>query len=114
MENKQKFKPGRVVLRELLLGSIFVNKDVNKWMPVVVLLVFLGLIMITNRFRGEKIVRKMAEVQEHVKEMRSESATIDMRLVNFCKYSAVVDRVSEEGLGLKQAKYPPYKIVLND
>lgn len=114
MENSKKVKPQGAILREFLLGSIFLSKDVSTWMPVVALLVFLGLVMITNRFRGEKIVREMVIVQEEVKELRSESATIDTRLVNMCKYSEVIKRVNQEGLGLKQAKTPPYKIIIND
>jgi len=114
METKGKVTSKSNVLRELLLGSFFVSKEVNTWMPIVVLLVVLGLITISVRFRGEKVLRNLTAVQEEVKELRSESATIDARLVNMCKYSEVLKRVNKEGLGLKPAKNPPYIVKIND
>lgn len=107
----QNDKPGKKVsVRQVLLGSILLNKEVLRWMPIVGLLVFFGLLVISNRFKGEKILREMVVVQEEVKDLRSEWATIDAELMNMTRYSEVLKEANEKGLGLKQPDEPPVKI----
>lgn len=107
----QKNKQGKKVgVRQVLLGSIFLNKEVLRWLPIVGLLAMIGLLVISNRFKGEKILREMVVVQEEVKDLRSESATVDAELMNMTKYSEILKEVNEKGLGLKQPTEPPIKI----
>ena len=109
--NAQKNKQGRKVgMRQVLLGSIFLNKEVLRWLPVVGLLAVLGLLMISTRFKGEKILREMVVVQDEVKDLRSESATIEAELMNMTRYSEILKEVNERSLGLKQPDEPPVKI----
>ncbi|MBN1767305.1 MAG: hypothetical protein JXR50_03980 [Prolixibacteraceae bacterium] len=103
-------KHKKIGLREVLLGSVFLNKEVMRWLPIVGLLVLVGLVMISNRFKGEKILRELVEVQSEVKELRSESATIEAELMNMSRYSEVLRSVNDKGLGLKQPSNPPVKI----
>jgi cell division protein FtsL len=105
MTNKATHK--KVGVREVLLGSVFLNKEVMRWLPMVGLLVLLGLIMISNRFKGEKILRELVVVQQQVKELRSESTTIEAELMNMSRYSEILRSVNEKGLGLKQPSNPP-------
>lgn len=100
----------KVGVREVVLGSIFLNREVLRWLPIVGFIAFLGLLMISNRFKGEKILRATVEVQEDVKELRSESATVDAELMNMSRYSEVLKDVQQKNLGLKQASEPPMKI----
>lgn len=106
-QNQHKKKVG---VRQVLLGSIFLNKEVLRWLPYVSLLVLLGLLMISNRFRGEKILRQTVVVQDDLKELRSESATIEAELMNMSRYSEVLKRLNANGLELKQPAVPPVKI----
>jgi len=112
MATKSKHK--KIGLREVLLGSVFLNKEVMRWLPIVGLLVLVGLVMISNRFKGEKILRELVEVQSEVKELRSESATIEAELMNMSRYSEVLRSVNEKGLGLKQPSNPPVKIKVKE
>lgn len=107
--NQHKRKVG---LRQVLLGSILLNKEVLRWLPIVGLLTFLGLLMISNRFKGEKILREMVVVEEELKELRSESSTIEAELMNRSRYSEVLKRINSNGLELKQPNIPPKKIEL--
>ncbi|HKK81542.1 MAG TPA: FtsL-like putative cell division protein, partial [Prolixibacteraceae bacterium] len=61
-----------------------------RWLPFVGILVLMGLVMISNRFKGEKILRELVVVQEEVKELRSESATIEAELMNMSRYSEIL------------------------
>ncbi|HKM93512.1 MAG TPA: FtsL-like putative cell division protein [Prolixibacteraceae bacterium] len=106
-QNQHKKKVG---VRQVLLGSIFLNKEVLRWLPIVSLLVLLGLLMITNRFRGEKILRETVVVQDDLKELRSESATLEAELMNMSRYSEVLKRLKTKGVELKQPAVPPVKI----
>ena len=92
------------------MGNIFLNQQVLKWMPTIALLTFLGLLMISTRFKGEKTLRKMVEVQEMVKELRSESSTVESELMKLSRYSAITKEVEKRGLDLKQSEKPPMKI----
>jgi cell division protein FtsL len=107
VKTKHKRKIG---FRQVVLGSILLSSDVLRWLPVLVLLTVLGVAMIANRFRGEKIVRNIVEMQEQVKELRSESTTLEAELMNMSRYSEIVKEIERRGLGLKQPDVPPYKI----
>lgn len=106
-KNKTAHKVG---VREVLLGSIFLNKEVLRWLPIVGLLALMGLLMISNRFRGEKILREMVVVQEEVKDLKSESATIEAKLMKMSRYSEVLKEINKRGIGLEQPTEPPVKI----
>jgi cell division protein FtsL len=109
-KNKNKRKIG---FRQVVLGSIFLSRDVLNWLPIVMLLAVLGIAMISNRFKGEKILREKVVVQEQVKEMRSEATTIEAELMNMSRYSEILREVNRRGLGLKQATVPPRKIIVS-
>lgn len=104
-KNQRKLK-----VKDVLNGSILLNSEVLRWLPVVGLIAFLGLLMISTRFKGEKIIRETVEVQEEVKELRSESATLSAELINMSRYSVVLKEVQKRELGLKQATRPPKKL----
>lgn len=106
----KKVKNRKVGVRQVLLGSIFLNKEVLRWLPLVGLFAFFGLLLISNRFKGEKILRATVELQEEVKELRSESVTIEAELMNMSKYSEVLKAVERKGVGLEQPNEPPVKI----
>ncbi|MCF8363333.1 MAG: hypothetical protein K9G70_12005 [Prolixibacteraceae bacterium] len=106
----KKGKHKKVGFRDVLLGSVFLNKEVVRWLPFVGMLVLMGLVMISNRYKGEKILRELVEVQEEVKELRSESSTIEAELMNMSRYSEILKSVNQKGLGLKQPSVPPVKI----
>lgn len=115
MESKTKTKKNKKFnLKQVLLGSVFLNEQVLKWMPVIGLLTFLGLLMISSRFKGEKILRKMVIVQDSVRELRSEAALVEANLMMMSRYSNILKEVDKMGLGLEQPEKPPIKITVKD
>lgn len=108
MEQKEK-KP-KVSFKQILLGNILLHNQVIKWMPVIVFLGFMGLLMISSRFKGEKVLRKMVTIQDSVRALRSESSVVESELMMLTKYSTIEKEVEKRGLGLKLANKPPVKI----
>lgn len=104
----------KIGVKQVLLGSVFLNDNFLKWMPVVCLLAFLGLLMISSRFSGERTLRDIGVVQEQVKALRSESATTEARLMRLSRYSTILKETQSRDLGLKQSNEPPRKINLDD
>lgn len=108
--SEKKSNTHKVGVRQVILGSVLLNKEVLRWLPIVGMIAFLGLLMISTRFRGEKILRNTVEVQNEVQDLRSESATIEAELINMTRYSVILREVQEHNMGLKQPSDPPIKI----
>jgi len=110
----QKTNQRKIGVREVLLGSILLNKEVLRWLPIVGMIAFLGLLMIATRFKGEKILRATVEVQDEVKDLRSKSATLGAELISVSRYSEILREVQKRNLGLKQAAEPPVKLKVKE
>jgi cell division protein FtsL len=110
MNKKSENKKSRIGLKQVLLGNILQYQGINKWLPIAGLLTFLGLIMITNRFNGEKVIRNMVVLQDSVKNFRFESATLEAELMKLSRYSRILNECEERGLGLVPPTEPPKKI----
>lgn len=100
----------KVGVRQVILGSVLLNKEVLRRLPIVGMIAFLGLLMIANRFKGEKILRATVEVQEQVKELRSESASIEKELIGVTRYSKILEEVQKRNMALGHPSEPPIKI----
>jgi hypothetical protein len=114
MAEEKRYKKINVSVRQILSGTVLFNENVLKQLPTIGLLTFLGLVMISNRYQGEKVVRKVAVYQDSVRDLRSESATIDAELMNLSRYSVVLKECQKRGLDLERPKEPPYKVVVED
>ncbi|HAX97270.1 MAG TPA: hypothetical protein DCY35_12250 [Prolixibacteraceae bacterium] len=112
MANKEKDsgtrkKPG---VSSFLRGTILTDERVTRQFPFVLFLVFLGFMMITNRYRSEKTIRGIETLQNQIDELRSQSITNSARLMNVSRPSDVVKKVEQAGLGLREPVRPPKKI----
>ena len=100
----------RVNVRNVLIGSVFYDEHVTRWFPFILLLVFFGLVLIANRYRGERIIRQTVVLQESLREVRSESAAVAAELMNYRRGTAVEKMVVDKGLGLESPQEPPVKL----
>jgi hypothetical protein len=114
MENNSasgsKKKPG---VSSFLKGTILTDERVTRQFPFVIFLVFLGFMMITNRYRCEKTIREIEILQNNIDELRSHSITNSARLMHMSRPSDVVKKVQQAGLGLQEPLRPPRKIEVN-
>lgn len=108
--NKAKPKKG---VKPIIGGTILTDERVTRQIPFVFFLAFLGLLLITNRFRSEKVIRKIEVIQDSIKELRSESVTNSAKLMDVSRPSEVVQRVKDAGLGLEEPQVPPKQLVVN-
>jgi len=96
-----------------LKGTILTDQRVTRQFPFAVFLLFLGLLLITNRYRSEKVIKEIEVLQDTIDDLRSQSITNSAKLMHMSKPSEVVHKVEAAGLGLKEQVRAPGKIVVN-
>ncbi len=101
-------------LKPFIGGTILTDERVTKQIPFFFFLVFLALLLITNRYWSEKTIRELEVIQDNIKELRSESITNSAKLMDVSRPSEVVARVKAAGLELEEPQKPPHKIVIKD
>lgn len=109
-ENISKKKAPPAKIKRILGGSILASEKVTGQLPFVFFLVFLGLLLITNRNWSEKTIRKIEDIQDTLKELKAESVTHETRLMYINRPSEVERRVKERGIDLIEPKEPAMKI----
>ena len=107
--NKATQKKG---VRSFIGGTILTDERVTRQIPFVFFLAFLGLLLIANRFRSEKVIRQIEVVEDSIKELKSESVENAVRLMDVSRPSEVVERVEKAGLGLEEPQKPPRQLVV--
>lgn len=99
-------------LKPFIGGSILTDERVTRQLPFFFFIVFLGMMLITNRYWSEKTLRELEVVQDSIKDLNSQSAIYSAELMDASLPSEVVNRVKEAGLGLDEPKKPPQKIAV--
>jgi hypothetical protein len=107
-QKKQKRK-----LREFIDGTVFTREVILGQLPFVLFLMGLALIYIANRYHAENVIRRINQVQNEIKDLRSEHISVTSELMMLSKQSEVKRVSDEKGLGLVEATEPP-KIILTE
>jgi len=106
-EQKEQTESKRMSVRGLVDGSLLTREAVIKQLPYIIFLTFLILIYIGNRYHAEKVVRKTVELQNEVRELRSEAITTSAELMFISKQSEVTKLVKRKNLELEELEKPP-------
>jgi hypothetical protein len=109
-ERKELRKVGTI--KGLLAGSMLTKDKVVKQLPYILFLAALAFFYIGNRYHAEKVIRKNSMLQDEVKELRAKSISTSAELMHLSKQSEVIKLINEKGLGLKESRIPPRKIVV--
>lgn len=112
-EQKEQTESKRMSVRGLIDGSLLTREAVIKQLPYIIFLTLLILIYIGNRYHAEKVVRKTVELQNKVRELRSEAITTSAELMFISKQSEVTKLVKRKNLELEELEKPP-KIIENN
>lgn len=112
-EQKEQTESKRMSVRGLIDGSLLTREAVIKQLPYIIFLTLLILIYIGNRYHAEKVVRKTVELQNEVRELRSEAITTSAELMFISKQSEVTKLVKRKNLELEELEKPP-KIIENN
>lgn len=99
-------------VKDVISGNVLVRGYLVKHVPYIILLVFLAILYITNRYKNEKIAIEEQQLQEELKNLRSESITTAAELMRISRQSEVVNLVKERGMELEESTTPP-KIIEN-
>ncbi|MEE4197437.1 MAG: FtsL-like putative cell division protein [Bacteroidales bacterium] len=101
-------------IKDFLDGSLIANDFVARQLPYIVFLVILAFVYIGNRYHAEKVIRRNAELQKEINELRAEAITTSSELMFISKQSEVVKLVKNRGLDLEESVEPPRKIVIEE
>lgn len=95
----------------LISGNFLAKENVVNSLPFVFYLTLLGILYIANGYNAEKLVRELDQVNDDLKELRSEYITIKSDLNYESKQSQVAEKT--ELFGVMESIVPPTKIMLS-
>jgi len=108
---KTNSKGASKVTRNLLgfLNGTFLTKDkVLQYTPFIFFLVGLAITYITYGYYAESAVKRMYELERHVKDLKAQDLTLKSELEQVKQQSNVAEAIKE--LGLQESRVQPYKI----
>ncbi len=109
-ETAPKRKTRKRGVRSFLGGGLLASERVLKHLPFAFFLVFLGILMITNRYWSQRTIRQMEIVQDSIKELKAQSVTFETELMKINRPSEIVERVRQSGLELHEPVVPARKL----
>lgn len=109
--NNQQKESLKETIKGLLDGSVLTRQAVVKQLPFIFFLTFLAIIYIANRFHAEKIARQTTQVQNDLRDLRSESISIASELMTRSNQTEIVKQIKEKGLKLRVGSEPPKKVI---
>ena len=95
----------------ILKGKFLVSEDALKNWKFIIFLSFLALIMIASSHSADKKVHRIAELNNKVKELKSEYVDVRMKLAQAKMESRLLTAL--ESRGLAPSETPPTKIQIN-
>lgn len=93
----------------LFSGSFLAEQSTLRQLPFILFLTFLALCYVANGYYAERTVRRINQVTNELKELKSEYITSKSELMFISKQSEVAKLAS--GMGIKESVTPPKKIV---
>jgi cell division protein FtsL len=107
-------KTGKGWMKGLISGTFITERLILNNMKYAALVVFLGIILITNKFQAERTNREIVVLEQEVRDLRAESLSVSAELGGVSRQSEIIDLIKERGLGLEELREPPYRIVVNE
>ncbi|PID89741.1 MAG: hypothetical protein CSA05_00705 [Bacteroidia bacterium] len=101
-------------LRSLLDGSLLTNELVTNQVPFFTFLMLIAFFYIWNRYNTESIVREIVQTQKEIKELRSESISIESELMFLGNQTEIIKLVKQKGLPLNESLEPPQIIEVQE
>lgn len=98
--------------KQFIDGNIFIQSSIRKQTKFILFLVFLCIIYIQNKYRNEALLVDIINTQKEVKELRDRSINYASELMSLSRESEVIKTIETKGLGIKELKSPPDKIIV--
>ena len=100
-------------LRGIIDGSLLTRKAVQKQLPFLLFIAFIGIMYISNRYHADKLRREIASLKLELGELRAHSLFTSSELMKMGRQTEVADFVNKYGLEIKESLVPPKKIKVN-
>lgn len=111
-KTKELVEKRKLNFKQFLDGNVFIQSSVRKQSGFILFLVFLCIIYIQNKYKNESLLVNILKTQKEVKELRDRSVIYAAELMSISRESEVIKIINEKGLGLKEIKSPPERIVV--
>lgn len=92
-------------------GSFLTREETRNQLPFILFLTLIAMCYISNTYYAERTVRKINQVSNEIKELRSEYITTKSDLMFISKQSEVARAAAE--YGIRESVVPPKKIVIS-
>jgi cell division protein FtsL len=113
-EKKKNAQNSGNMMKRLISGTYISETLILNNIRYVILIAFLAIIYISNRFQAEKVERETGKLEQEVRDLRAESLSVSSELMTASRQSEVYRMVKERGLGLQELREPPYRIVVSE
>jgi cell division protein FtsL len=98
------------VLRGVLDGTLLTRKAVQKQLPFLLFIAFIGLLYISNRYHADKVRREIVSLKLELGELRAHALFTSSELMKMGRQTEVAEIVKKYNLDLKESEDPPKKI----
>lgn len=117
---KEETKPEKPVKENTVVRSVanvvsgsFLSKEVTiKNLPFIFFLSFLAICYIANGYYADDQVRKVNQLTNEIKELRTQYIVVKDSLVIKSKQTEVAKALAEKQTGIKESVVPPKKIIV--
>ncbi|MBP9991433.1 MAG: hypothetical protein KBT45_08445 [Bacteroidales bacterium] len=98
----------RPTLVEILGGDFLKKKSVMKQIPLLLLILVYALVVVSNRYRVEKLVKDKEATKERVEFLREHKIMMQKKYQETIKISKIAEDLDTIGIGLTAG--PPFEL----
>ena len=108
LRRKEQWRLRRKKIRSALDGSVVLDGGLQKYGWLVLYAFFWAMLLITNNYLSESVVRESSRIKGELKELQFRQISSQTELLQISRQSSVADKL--QGTGVKESLIPPYKI----
>lgn len=94
--------------RSAMDGTFVLDKGVRKHLSLIVYVFVLALVVITNSYFSEKVVRESAAIKSELKELQYRQISAKAEWMRLSRQSSIAAML--DSTGVKESVVPPYKV----
>lgn len=111
-EKKPKAKKSSGGIRSLFDGSILTKKFIIKSIPLFILIFFLGMVFIANRYVIERTSLEISNMKSQLDELQMRHTQVNGEYMRAQKITEIAKKL--DTLGIKESTSQPKKIVIKE
>ncbi|WP_185856393.1 FtsL-like putative cell division protein [Blattabacterium cuenoti] len=97
-------------IKEILKGKFLVEENASRSWSFIIFLTFLSLISITSSHIMDRKIKKLTQMSEEIKELKSIYADLHSQCMQM-QLASVLNKLVK---GLKHLEEPPYELILEE